>query len=208
LNPANPSGRAELLTVSRGYSGLSGIDAVKAYLTDIFVRATGNLDINVADAQGGRKDSWAKCIGLTVATATTTSITGSPSAFTLGGSSAQLPGVPTAFAATLGTVQTFLTVNAYPIILNWGVPTSNGGSQITGYEIEVDDSSLGAYTLTGTTEGGVRTYTFAPHLPIPGDPNQTRGIFFRQGSLSHACRVRAKNSYGHGLWATTTINIA
>jgi hypothetical protein len=70
LNPANPSGLAALQTIAASYSSYTGIDAVKAYLTDVFAKATGNLLQNVPDAKGGRYDSWGKCIGTPIQVAT------------------------------------------------------------------------------------------------------------------------------------------
>jgi len=68
LNPANPNGMATLQGAAAGYNGLSGMEAVRRFLSDVFTKATGDLDINKSDAEGGRKDSWAKCIGAPVAT--------------------------------------------------------------------------------------------------------------------------------------------
>lgn len=67
LNPANPNGMAALQGAAAGYNGLKGIEAVRKFLSDVFTKATGDLDINISDAKGGRKDSWAKCIGAPVA---------------------------------------------------------------------------------------------------------------------------------------------
>jgi hypothetical protein len=67
LNPQNAGGAGELIGASQGYDGLTGIEAVKAYLTAVFTKAVGNLDLNKPDSQGGRKTSWDKCIGLPVA---------------------------------------------------------------------------------------------------------------------------------------------
>jgi hypothetical protein len=67
LNPANANGMSELQAAARGYNGLSGIEGVRRLLSDVFTKATGNLDLNKPDAEGGRKDSWRKCIGAPVA---------------------------------------------------------------------------------------------------------------------------------------------
>lgn len=67
LNPANPNGMGELQAAARGYNGLSGIEAVRKLLSDVFTKATSDLDLNKSDAEGGRKDSWRKCIGAPVA---------------------------------------------------------------------------------------------------------------------------------------------
>ena len=67
LSPDKPEGEAELIKAAQGYKGYRGIDAVKNYLSDVFMKATGSLDINVPDAQGGRKTSWMKCFGMTLA---------------------------------------------------------------------------------------------------------------------------------------------
>ena len=49
------------------YKGYSGIEAIRRFLSDVFTKATSNLDANVSDADGGRKDSWAQCIGTPIA---------------------------------------------------------------------------------------------------------------------------------------------
>ena len=68
LNPSNPNGLATLQAIAqKGYKGYSGIEAVRRFLSDVFTKATGNLDANVSDAEGGRKDSWAQCIGTPIA---------------------------------------------------------------------------------------------------------------------------------------------
>lgn len=67
LNPENPNGMAALRAAAVGYNGLKGVEGVRKLLSDVFTKATGDLDINKSDAEGGRKDSWAKCIGLPVA---------------------------------------------------------------------------------------------------------------------------------------------
>ena len=68
LNPENPNAVTELQEKAQnGYKGVFGIEAVKLYLSDVFTKATSNLDANKSDAEGGRKDSWIKCFGRTLA---------------------------------------------------------------------------------------------------------------------------------------------
>ena len=68
LNPALPNGLATLQEKARnGYNGYTGIEAVRKFLSDVFTKATSNLDANLADSNGGRKDSWAQCIGEPIA---------------------------------------------------------------------------------------------------------------------------------------------
>jgi hypothetical protein len=67
MNPETPQGEAELMGVARGYRGYKGIEAVRRYVSDIFDKAIGSLDINKRDVEGGKKDSWAKCFGVSVA---------------------------------------------------------------------------------------------------------------------------------------------
>ena len=68
LNPANPNGLATLQEKAKdGYNGYTGIDAVRRFLSDVFTKATSNLDANLSDANGGRRDSWAQCIGAPIA---------------------------------------------------------------------------------------------------------------------------------------------
>jgi hypothetical protein len=66
LNPGNAPGLAELKNVASGYGSYKGVDAVKAYLSDVFTKAIGNLDINLEDSAGGRKTSWMKCFGIPI----------------------------------------------------------------------------------------------------------------------------------------------
>ena len=66
LNPSTVVGLAELKSAASGYSSYKGVDAVKAYLSDTFSKAIGNLDINIDDSAGGRKTSWTKCFGIQV----------------------------------------------------------------------------------------------------------------------------------------------
>ena len=68
LNPQNPNGLATLQEKARdGYKGYKGIEAVRRFLSDVFTKATSNLDANVSDSNGGRRDSWAQCIGTPIA---------------------------------------------------------------------------------------------------------------------------------------------
>lgn len=68
LNPSNPNGLAALQEKARsGYKGYNGIEAIRRFLSDVFTKATSNLDANVSDADGGRRDSWAQCIGIPIA---------------------------------------------------------------------------------------------------------------------------------------------
>jgi len=67
LNPDKPGGEAELIKAAGGYKGLLGMEAVKKYLSDVFTKATGNLDVNLTDEEGGRKTSWMKCFGRDIA---------------------------------------------------------------------------------------------------------------------------------------------
>jgi hypothetical protein len=74
LNPETVQGEGELMGVARGYKGYKGIEAVRRYLSDIFNKAIGNLDINKRDVDGGKKDSWTKCFGIPIADPVITSV--------------------------------------------------------------------------------------------------------------------------------------
>jgi hypothetical protein len=67
LNPNDANGLGELTNAARGYKGVSGIEAVKLYLSDVFTKAVGNLDVNVEDDKGGRRTSWKKCFNMKIA---------------------------------------------------------------------------------------------------------------------------------------------
>jgi hypothetical protein len=60
--------------VSRGYKGYKGMEAVRRFLSDIFDKAIGSLDINKRDLDGGKKDSWAKCFGIPIADPTVSKV--------------------------------------------------------------------------------------------------------------------------------------
>jgi hypothetical protein len=56
LNPNTEAGLAELQSkASAGYKGVTGLDAVKKYLSDVYNKAIGELDANKTDAEGGKK---------------------------------------------------------------------------------------------------------------------------------------------------------
>lgn len=67
LNPTTANGMGTLIGVAGSYKGLSGIEAVKMYLSDVFTKAVGSLDVNVEDDKGGRKTSWKQCFGINIA---------------------------------------------------------------------------------------------------------------------------------------------
>jgi hypothetical protein len=70
LNPTgadSANAMGTLTDIALGYKGISGIEAVKTYLSDVFMKAAGNLDVNVDDADGGRRTSWEKCFGIKIA---------------------------------------------------------------------------------------------------------------------------------------------
>ena len=76
LDPAASDNAMGTLTdVARGYKGVSGIEAVKTYLSDVFMKAVGSLDINLEDDKGGRKTSWKQCIGMKIADPPLASVT-------------------------------------------------------------------------------------------------------------------------------------
>jgi hypothetical protein len=68
LNPETESGLARLQKAAAGYGGKKGLAAVRAFLSDVYAKATNaTLDLNKTDGEGGRKDSWYDCIGLVIA---------------------------------------------------------------------------------------------------------------------------------------------
>ena len=67
FHPRTDTGLAALQQAADKYKGKTGIEAVKLYLTDLFTKATSNLDANKPDSEGGRADSFQRCIGLPVA---------------------------------------------------------------------------------------------------------------------------------------------
>lgn len=67
LNPEKPSGESRLIAAAQGYNGKVGLEAVRTYISDIYTKASGSLDINKLDKDGGRKDSWNDCFGIPIA---------------------------------------------------------------------------------------------------------------------------------------------
>ena len=150
LNPANPNGLAALQGASAGYSGLTGIDAVRRYLSDIFTKATSDLDINVADAYGGRKDSWTQCIGMPVADVPVNPINTNASGSMLNNSLPAQPSAPSKPRLQIGTNQQKYDDN-YKINVDWYA--EDNGSPITSYIISL--SGVGQWTVpfTGVAYG-------------------------------------------------------
>lgn len=67
FHPRTETGLAALQQAADKYKGKTGIEAVKLYLTDLFTKATSNLDVNKPDNQGGSADSYQRCIGMKIA---------------------------------------------------------------------------------------------------------------------------------------------
>ena len=68
LNPETNDGLSRLTTIAAGYNGKKGLAAVRTYLSDVHAKATNDkLNLNKADKDGGNKDSWNDCIGITIA---------------------------------------------------------------------------------------------------------------------------------------------
>ena len=76
------------------------------------------------------------------------------------------------------------TPTASSLVLTWEAPTATGGSDITGYELEIWS---GGRWVDETTLGNVLTYT---------DMSLAAGT-------TYYYRVRAINSQGAGLWSAT-----
>jgi hypothetical protein len=69
LDPNSANAMGTLTEIAGGYKGVSGIEAVKLYLSDVFTKAVGSLDLNLEDNKGGRKTSWKQCFGMPIADA-------------------------------------------------------------------------------------------------------------------------------------------
>lgn len=74
LNPQTSAGEAQMRQAAAGYKGQTGLEAVKMFLSDVFTKATSNLDVNIGDDKGGSRDSWAQCFGIKVADPTLTHV--------------------------------------------------------------------------------------------------------------------------------------
>jgi len=121
LNPASAAGLAQLQSAAQGYHGATGISAVKSYLTDVFAKATSDLPQNLPDSNGGRYDSWGKCIGTTVQLAT-------------------VPGIMNVDTIPGNTLAD----------ITWTTPNT-GGVPITGYVVTYNPlEPSGSVSMTGT----------------------------------------------------------
>ena len=68
---------------------------------------------------------------------------------TVAGVTASVPTAPTSLTSTAGNAQ---------VILNWQVPSSDGGASITGYKIEMETGGTGGYNVLVATQVAA-TYT-------------------------------------------------
>ncbi len=92
------------------------------------------------------------------------------------------PGAPSRLRVTPGG-----TGGRDRLVLNWTQPSSDGGSPITGYRIEVSRTGVSGWTLLVTTSGTATT-----HTDIGLDPGTTRHY-----------RVAAINAEGRGPYSNT-----
>ncbi len=65
-HPNNDNGAA-LQKAAVGYKGKQGIEGVKEYLRDLYMKATALTDVNLSEKDGGRKESYEACINLPIA---------------------------------------------------------------------------------------------------------------------------------------------
>src|SRR5262249_7992949 len=110
--------------------------------------------------------------------------TGTYSASSSGVTPAGLPGTPTGVTGTAGNAQVTLT---------WTAPTSNGGSAITGYQVQVATSATGTYT---NAAGCSTTPTAAP-CTVTGLTNGTPYFF----------KVAAINAIGTGSYSAAATGV-
>ena len=75
--------------------------------------------------------------------------TTSTNVITVAGVTASVPTAPTSLTSTAGNAQ---------VILNWQVPSSDGGASITGYKIEMETGGVGGYAVLVETQEAT-TYT-------------------------------------------------
>jgi hypothetical protein len=90
---------------------------------------------------------------------------------------ATLPDAPTGVTAIGGTAEA---------TVEWGDPLSDGGSQVTGYELQYSD------------DGGS---TWAPEAPLTATSPQT--VTGLADGIEYTFRVRAVNAVGSGPWAAS-----
>ena len=148
LNPTTPNGAAELRTAWAGYSGLTGIEAVRRFLSDVFTKATGDLNINLADSYGGRKDSWTKCINMPIENVPEGSISINSRGSVINNALPPPPTAPSMPTVSMTSNSSSYT-NSYAINANWSA--SDNGSPITGYIITLTGSSVGQTTVNVTS---------------------------------------------------------
>lgn len=151
LNPANPSGLAALQAIAASYSSYTGLEAVKAYLTDVFAKATGNLTQNVPDAKGGRYDSWGKCIGTPIQVAT-------------------VPSAPSISSTpSNGSISVSWTANSGGVpITNYNINGVDVGTQTSKVFSGLNNGTTYTYTVTATNVMGTSaagSINAVPNIP-------------------------------------------
>ena len=187
LNPTTPNGAAELRTAWAGYSGLTGIEAVRRFLSDVFTKATGDLNINLADSYGGRKDSWTKCINMPIENVPEGSISINSRGSVINNALPPTPTAPSMPTVSMSNNSSSYT-NSYILNVNWSA--SDNGSPITAYIVTLSGggSSLGPWTVT---------FTAASYGP-------TQGINVN-ANTQYTVRVVARNAIGDSPAGTATI---
>ena len=183
LNPTTPNGAAELRTAWAGYSGLTGIEAVRRFLSDVFTKATGDLNINLADSYGGRKDSWTKCINMPIENVPEGSISINSRGSVINNALPPPPTAPSMPTVSMTSNSSSYT-NSYAINANWSA--SDNGSPITGYIVTLTGSSVGQTTVNVTS---------ASYGPSQGINANTR----------YTLQVIARNALGDSPAGTATI---
>src|SRR5205814_2954356 len=98
--------------------------------------------------------------------------------------SAGVPGSPTNVTGTAGNGQ---------VVVSWSAPTSNGGSAITGYQVQLATNSAGPYS----TAAGCPTNSTTTSCTATGLTNGTTYFF----------RVAAINAIGIGSYSTPSSGV-
>ena len=145
LNPANANGLAALQSAASNYNGLTGIEAVRRFLSDVFAKATGDLDINIPDVYGGRKDSWRQCINMPVEDMPADPVNKNSRGSVLNNA---LPSPPTAPSTpSINMTNSGYYDNNYTLNVNWSA--SDNGAPITSYIVSL--SGAGQWTVPFTS---------------------------------------------------------
>lgn len=172
LNPVNANGMGTLVGIAGGYKGLSGIEAVKTYLSDVYTKAVSSLDLNLEDDKGGRRTSWKKCFDMKIAD----------------------PPLVTVVKNSINDVIDNRT-NCLALAKNIDLPKSQG--KVIGQVSLTQDYSLSFHITPRSTSGG---WANIIHFTVNNkDSSRCPAIWFFPGDFRLHVRVGDTNDWNWGI---------